>query len=128
MLERQPGVLLVEDDHASVVAGSAVREHDRLRVAALGGDPGDVEDPATPTCGVAIMAGDETTVARVEGRQALGPRWVSHILQATTAELLQRPRASTPICSPRPSRLRRPPRSADRALQERGVAAHGARA
>ena len=47
---------------------------------------------AVPVSGdmrLAVVAGDQTTIARVEGRQALGPRWVSHLLQALAAEMLR---------------------------------------
>jgi DNA-binding transcriptional MocR family regulator len=44
-----------------------------------------------PDMRVALVAGDEATIARLEGRQALGPRWVSHLLQALAAEMLRDP-------------------------------------
>ena len=43
-----------------------------------------------PTCACAIVTGDELTLARVEGRQSLGPGWVSGISQRLTARLWAR--------------------------------------
>jgi DNA-binding transcriptional MocR family regulator len=80
-------VLIVEDDHASLVAGApfvslASRSWPRWAVIRA------LSKMLHPDLRVALVAGDPTTIARVEGRQALGPRWVSHILQATAAGLL----------------------------------------
>ena len=41
--------------------------------------------------GLAVVAGDELTLSRVEGRQSLGPGWVSGISQALAARLWNDP-------------------------------------
>lgn len=123
LLERHPGVLLVEDDHASVVAGAPYAS-----MIAPGWPRWAVIRAMSkilhPDLRLAIIAGDETTVARVEGRQALGPRWVSHILQATTAQLLQDPEFDG-VCARARAAYAARRGALIAALQERGVAAHG---
>lgn len=91
LLEPHPGVLVVEDDHAGLVAGSpfsTLVTADRPRWAVIRS----TSKVLNPALRLAVLAGDETTICRVEGRQALGPRWVSHLLQALVVEMLRDPR------------------------------------
>lgn len=44
-----------------------------------------------PDYRLAIALGDESTIARVRRQQALGPRWVSRLLQRMVAALWQSP-------------------------------------
>src|SRR5205807_3904971 len=123
LLARWPDLLLVEDDHAVVVSGApyvsliapswpswaVVRSTSKI---------------LHPDIRLALVAGDETTIARVEGRQALGPRWVSHILQALAAELLGDPGFAAAAGRARASYAARR-QALVGALAAHGIEAHG---
>jgi DNA-binding transcriptional MocR family regulator len=123
-LLRRQDVLLIEDDHAGVVAGAPYRtlvSRSSKRWAVVRS----VSKSLGPDLRLAVMAADSETIARVEGRQMLGIRWVSHVLQRLVAALQRDARVKR--------LLARAARSYDerrdlliRALAKHGIEAHGA--
>jgi DNA-binding transcriptional MocR family regulator len=121
-MARHPDVLVVEDDHAADVAGApalTVTEGRRRWVTIRS-----VSKSLSPDLRLAVLAGDPVTIARVEGRQALGTGWVSYLLQRTVAALWRDPaiealldRASTAYAQRRETLIRE--------LAARGIAANG---
>ncbi len=85
ILAASPEVLLLEDDHLGAVAGTP------LHTLAGAGErwvaTRSVSKSLGPDLRLAVLAGDEVTVARVRGRQACGTGWVSHVIQRLVASL-----------------------------------------
>ncbi len=90
ILRRFPDVVVIENDYAAPVAGAPART---LRAADQ--TPWALVRSTSkflgPDLRVAVVAGDETTIGRVVARQALGARWVSHILQRLAVALWSDP-------------------------------------
>ena len=89
LLRKRDEVLVVENDPAGPVSGvpylTVCRDARRWAVVRS------VSKFLGPDLRVAVMVGDELTIARVTGRQSLGVRWVSHLLQELTLALWSDP-------------------------------------
>jgi DNA-binding transcriptional MocR family regulator len=117
-----PQTLVMEDDHAGPIAGApyVTLVHGRERWAVVRS----LSKSLGPDLRVALLAGDASTIARVEGRQSLGIRWVSHILQRLAAGLLQG-RNTQRLLSRAEKTYRERRETLVRELAKRGIAAHG---
>lgn len=85
VLDRNPETMVLEDDHLGPIAGSPrlTLTAGRERWAAARS----LAKSLAPDLRLAVLAGDRRTISRVRGRQAVGPGWVSHLLQRTAATL-----------------------------------------
>ncbi|WP_438819592.1 aminotransferase class I/II-fold pyridoxal phosphate-dependent enzyme [Micromonospora endophytica] len=82
-------LLLIEDDHAAELA--RVPLHPLAGATTHWALLRSVSKPYGPDLRLAVLAGDETTVARVAGRSRVGAGWVSTVLQRLVLSLWRDP-------------------------------------
>jgi DNA-binding transcriptional MocR family regulator len=123
VLDAFEDVLLIEDDHAGLIASEPAHTlaPQRRRWATV--------RSASKAFGadfrLAVMTGDAVTIARAEGRQLLGTGWVSHLLQELVANLWEDEGVGEQLEQTANVYNARRRRLLD-ALAGQGIAAHGA--
>lgn len=123
ILRKRPELLVVEDDHAGPIGGAELQsiiERSRAKWAVVRS----VSKSLGPDLRVAFLAGDQLTVSRVEGRQLLGIRWVSHVLQNIVSDLYDDKRTEALLTRASETYARRRNALID-ALAELGISARG---
>jgi DNA-binding transcriptional MocR family regulator len=124
ILKQRPEQLIIEDDHAGRIAGAkyvTLVDTARERWAVVRS----VSKSLGPDLRIAIMAGDARTIARVEGRQTLGMRWVSHVLQRLVVALWRDKNVEKQLLRAERTYTRRRSALID-ALRAHNINAHGA--
>jgi DNA-binding transcriptional MocR family regulator len=99
LLVPYPKMVLIEDDHAAEL--SLHPAHPFAGVTDSWGYVRSVSKPYGPDLRLAVLAGDEVTVARVAGRMRLGAGWVSTILQRLVLSLWLDPTVAIAIARAR---------------------------
>ncbi|AGZ45393.1 aminotransferase class I/II-fold pyridoxal phosphate-dependent enzyme [Actinoplanes friuliensis] len=122
VLAGKPEVLLIEDDHAAELSGVPLHS--------LGGSTRSwafvrsASKPFGPDLRIALLAGDEATIARVVGRMRIGTGWVSTVLQRLLLRLWRDEDVTEEIAAAGKSYDHRRVALRD-ALTARGLQAHG---
>ncbi|MEU9823660.1 aminotransferase class I/II-fold pyridoxal phosphate-dependent enzyme [Micromonospora chersina] len=122
LLAGRADLLLIEDDHAAELA--RVPLHPLAGATPAWAFVRSVSKPYGPDLRLAVLAGDEATVARVAGRARVGAGWVSTVLQRLVLALWRDPATADLVRRAAESYERRRDGLVD-ALAARGLAAHG---
>lgn len=122
LAETATDVLLIEDDHCAGVAGMAL--HPLAGVVRDWAFVRSVAKAYGPDLRLALVAGDRRTIERVQGRQRLGPGWVSRLLQDVVVGMW-RDRAATRLVADAEAVYTDRRTRLCAALAERGLACHG---
>ena len=123
LLRSHPQVMIIEDDHGGPVAGApalTLCSSDRTRWIVVRS----ISKSLGPDLRVAFVTGDALTIARLEGRQRLGPGWVSHMLQQVVAAILKAPETAA-LIEKAASTYEQRRGYVIEALARHGVTAHG---
>lgn len=123
VLKSFPQVMVIEDDHAGPIAGApalTVCDSQRPRWAVVRS----LSKSLGPDLRLALVTGDEMSIARLEGRQRLGPGWVSHLLQELVVALWSDPNTGNLVRKAEESYASRRGALLD-ALTKRKIAAYG---
>ncbi len=122
LLTGHPGVLLIEDDHAAELA--EVPPHCVGPVTSAWAFVRSASKPFGPDLRIAVVAGDEATIARVVGRMRTGSGWVSTVLQRLLLRLWRDEEVTAAVATAAQSYARRRCALRDE-LRARGVEASG---
>lgn len=123
VLRNFPDVLVIEDDHSAWTSGAPSRtlaNQDLGHWAVIRS----VSKSLGPDLRLAVVAGDTTTIGRVEGRRLLGSGWVSSLLQHLVVLLWSDPKVDQVVAEAAQTYAQRRVGLID-ALRERGIASQG---